>query len=151
MIAATGVRRRRRMNGGASEIVAAATLFATIVTKAVGMLRNMFDPNGRAPKWVWNLVSFALGITVALIWKINLMDNFGTTGIHGFSGQLVTGLAIAGSASGYHELFDTLSSTAKRAKAAALATDTAAVKDGAAELGVRGSAGGVENAPPVTS
>jgi hypothetical protein len=136
--------------GGASEIVASATLFATVVTKAVDMLRNMFDKEGKAPKWVWNVVSFALGITVALIWKINLLDNFGTTGINGVSGQVFTGLAIAGSASGYHELFDTLSSTAKKGKASALATDTAAVKDGAVQLGVRGSAGAVQNVPATT-
>jgi hypothetical protein len=131
------------MDGGTSEIVAAATLFATVVTKAVDMLRNLFDPDGRAPKWVWNAVSFALGIAVALIWKINLLDNFGTTGINGVSGQVLTGLAIAGSASGYHELFDTLSSTAKKAKATALVADTAALQGGAAALGVKGAGAAV--------
>jgi hypothetical protein len=88
-------------------------------------------------------------IAVAVIWKINLLDNFGTTGINGVSGQILTGLAIAGSASGYHELFDTLSSTAKKSKAATLVADTAALRAGAAELGVSGagSAVGAEPTP----
>jgi hypothetical protein len=136
--------------GGTSEIVAAATLFATIVTKAVDMLRNMLDPGGTFPKWIWNAVAFALGIVVALIWKINLLDNFGGAGIHGFSGQLMTGLAIAGSASGYHELFDTLSAQAKKAKATALVNDTLALREGAPELGVRG-AGSATEGPPRSS
>jgi hypothetical protein len=106
------------MEGGTSEIVAAATLFAAIVTKLVDLLRNLLEPGNRwLPKWTWNAVAFGLGIGVALIWKINLLDNFGGEGIHGWSGQFLTGLAIAGSAAGYHELFDTLSSHAKKAKA----------------------------------
>lgn len=133
------------MEGGASEIVAAATLFATIVTKAVDLIRNLVESMSlKPPKWTWNAVAFGLGITVALIWKINLLDNFGGEGIHGFSGQLMTGLAIAGSASGYHELFDTLSAHAKKAKADALLADTAAVKEGAVSLGVSGAEGAVE-------
>jgi hypothetical protein len=147
MIGTTVVGKREAHMGGTSEIVAAATLFATIVTKAVDMLRNMLDTDGKWPKWVWNAVAFALGVSVALIWKINLLDNFGGTGIHGFSGQFMTGLAIAGSASGYHELFDTLSSQAKKAKAATLLADTAAVREGAAELGVSGAGSAIGDPP----
>jgi hypothetical protein len=139
------------MEGGTSEIVAAATLFATLVTKAVDLIRNVVEPiNPRLPKWTWNALAFGLGIAVALVWKINLLDNFGSEGINGVSGQLLTGLAIAGSASGYHELFDTLSSQAKKAKATALVSDTAAVKEGAVMLGVRGAGSAVEGSvtPP---
>jgi hypothetical protein len=135
------------MEGGTSEIVAAATLFATIVTKAVDLLRNLLDKDGTWPKWIWNAVAFGLGMAVALVWKINLLDNFGAHGINGFSGQLMTGLAIAGSASGYHELFDTLSSQAKKAKAATLLADTAALQEGAAQLGVSGAGSAVGHPP----
>jgi hypothetical protein len=104
------------MSGGGTEIVATATLFAMLVTKTVDLVRNAIDPQARLPKLVWNLTALGLGVAAALIWKINMLDNYSTTAIQGFSGQFFTGLAIGGASSGWHELFDLLSGTAKRAK-----------------------------------
>ena len=133
------------MEGGTSEIVATATLFAMVVTKAVDLIRNAVGESGlNAPKWTWNVLAFALGITVALVWNINLLDNYGSSGFQGFGGQVFTGLAIAGSASGWHELFDTLSGAAKNAKASALVSDTAALQAGALTAGVAGAEAAVE-------
>jgi hypothetical protein len=104
------------MSGGGTEIVATATVFAMLVTKTVDLLRNTLDPKAKFPKLVWNVAALALGVAAALIWKINMLDNYSTTAIQGFSGQFFSGLAMGGVASGWHELFDVLSGTAKRAK-----------------------------------
>lgn len=106
------------MEGGTTEIVAVATVFGVVVTKTVDVLRNTFDPNGKLPKWLWNLSAFGLGIAMALIWEINMLDNWSDKDsmVQGITGQILTGISIGGVSSGYHELFDVLSSTAKRAK-----------------------------------
>jgi hypothetical protein len=102
--------------GGATEVVAVATVFAAIVTKVVDMLRNAFDKGGTAPKWIWNVSSLALGMGMAVAWRVNILDNYSSTNsvVQGVFGQILSGLAIGGAASGYHELFDALSSTAKK-------------------------------------
>jgi hypothetical protein len=107
------------MEGGTTEVVAVATVFGVVVTKTVDVLRNTFDTTPpRLPKWTWNLVAFGLGIALALIWEINMLDNWSDKDsmVQGITGQILTGISIGGVSSGYHELFDVLSSTAKRAK-----------------------------------
>jgi hypothetical protein len=139
MMTATRRPKEADVEGGATEIVATATLFAMLVTKAVDLIRNFATSSGlKPPKWLWNALSLVLAIAAALIWKVNLLDNYGSTGIQGFSGQFFTGLAMAGAASGWHELFDVLSGAAKNAKANALANNTAALNAGAAERNVTG-------------
>lgn len=105
------------MDGTTTEVVAVATVFAVIVTKAVDMIRNMFD-NPDLPKWLWNVTALGLGIAMALAWQINMLDNYSDDDsiVQGIFGRVLTGIAIAGTSSGYHELFDVFSSTAKRAK-----------------------------------
>jgi hypothetical protein len=103
--------------GGTTEVVAAATVFAILATKLVDMLRNMFDAKAERPKWLWNAVALVLGVGMALLWKIDLLDNYSSTHVQWWAGRLLTGLAIGGTASGYHELFDSLSSSAKKLKA----------------------------------
>jgi hypothetical protein len=117
--------------GGAAEPVEVATVFAMVVTKVVDLLRNMFDTTPpKRPKWLWNVLALALGVAVALVWHVNMLDNFTSTAPQGVFGQLLTGLAIAGAASGWHELFDTLSGTAKNAKAGAGVKDAQAASLG---------------------
>jgi|ERR687888_407857 hypothetical protein len=55
---------------------------------------------------------------MALTLRINLLDNYSSKSsvVQGLFGQVLSGFAIGGTSSGYHELFDVLSSTAKRAK-----------------------------------
>jgi hypothetical protein len=106
------------MEGGTTEVVAVATVFGAVVTKLVDVFRNALDKNDDLPGWAWNLVAFGLGIGMALIWEINMLDNYSAedSSVQGFTGRLLTGIAIGGVSSGYHEFFDLLSSTAKRAK-----------------------------------
>jgi len=118
------------MDGGTTEVVAVATVFGAIVTKLVDMLRNIFDTGApNFPKWTWNVVAFGLGIGMAMVWEINMLDNYSAEDarVQGFVGQALTGIAIGGVSSGYHEFFDVLSSTAKRAK---YGEDAAAVARG---------------------
>lgn len=72
---------------------------AATVTKATDFVRNAADPGNSAPKWVWNLVAFGLGIAAALLSDLTLLgpDTLG---------RVVTGLAIGAAASGFHEVFD---------------------------------------------
>jgi hypothetical protein len=48
--------------------------------------------------------------------------------VQGVFGQILTGLAIGGVSSGYHEFFDVLSSAAKRAKFGDRAAEVARVE-----------------------
>jgi hypothetical protein len=81
---------------------------AATVTKIVDWLRNMVDPGNRFPKWAWNIASFAGGLVAAYATQLNIYP------AEPFWGLLVTGLAIGAGASGFHELFDLLSSKAKQ-------------------------------------
>lgn len=105
------------MDGTTTEVVAVATVFAVIVTKTVDLIRNLFD-NPELPKWLWNIAALGLGIAMALAWQINMLDNYSDENsiVQGVFGRVLTGIAIGGTSSGYHELFDVFSSTAKRAK-----------------------------------
>ena len=106
------------MEGGTIEVVAVATIFGMVVTKTVDLIRNAFDKHDTLPKWTWNVVAFGLGIAMALVWQINMLDNYSEEGsiVQGVFGRVLTGIALGGVSSGYHELFDVLSSSAKRAK-----------------------------------
>jgi hypothetical protein len=103
----------------------AVAAFAPAVTKATDFIRNLADPGGRAPKWVWNAVPFALGIGLALLWQVNLVGAIHglpptlEPHLHGSAGQVMTGIGIGAVASGWHELFDLLSSRAKANRAQA--------------------------------
>src|SRR5438046_10748555 len=100
-----------------SPIVATPTIFAPTVTKVVDLLRNAFDSDGKAPKWVWNLLAIGFGIVAAFSWQLNLLAGFQGTSVSVGLGKLITGLAIGGAASGWHELFDSLSGLAKQTHA----------------------------------
>lgn len=78
---------------------------AATVTKVVDFVRNAIDPNGTAPKWLWNLVAFGAGVVIAYVGNLAIYA--------GDFDKLVTGLAIGASASGFHEVFDFFSHKAK--------------------------------------
>lgn len=115
------------MEGGATEVVAVATVFAMVVTKTVDLIRNLFDKEAQLPGWVWNLSALGLGVAMALVWQINMLDNYSDENsiVQGVTGRILTGIAIGGTSSGYHEFFDVLSSSAKRAKFGDRAADIA--------------------------
>ena len=93
------------MDGDVSVFLAAAAT----VTKAVDFLRNAIDSGGVAPKWLWNIAAFVLGIVAAWVGDLNIMPDQSV-------GQVVTGLAIGAAASGFHEVFDFFSAKAKAVK-----------------------------------
>lgn len=96
--------------------VAALTLCAIAVTKTVDFVRNVVDQEVKAPKWVWNALAVALGLIVSLVWELNAFEAISHTPAQGVTGQAFTGIAIGAAASGYHELFDALGSSAKARK-----------------------------------
>jgi hypothetical protein len=108
------------VEGGATEVVATATVLAILITKVVDLIRNVVGDflGGVLPKATWNLAALGLGVAVAVAWRINILDNYSdpTSVVQGYFGQVLTGLVIGGVSSGYHELFDALSGAAKRAK-----------------------------------
>lgn len=108
------------MEGSVTEVVAVATVFAMLVTKVVDLIRNVVGQilQPMIPKATWNLAALGLGVAMVVAWRVNLLDNYSDPGsaVQGVFGQVLTGLVIGGVSSGYHELFDALSSTAKRAK-----------------------------------
>lgn len=108
------------MEGATTEVVAVATIFAMVVTKTVDLIRNVFGSfvEGLVAKATWNAAALGLGVAMALTWRVNILDNYSDPDsvVQGAFGQILTGLAIGGASSGYHEFFDLLSSTAKRAQ-----------------------------------
>jgi hypothetical protein len=105
------------LDGTTTEVVAVATVFAMVVTKTVDLIRNVCS-DLELPKWLWNVSALGLGIGMALAWQINILDNYSDKSsiVQGVFGRVLTGMSIGGVSSGYHELFDVLSSSAKRAK-----------------------------------
>jgi len=125
------------MDGSPTEIVLVMTVFSMLITKVVDLLRNIVGPviGPYVPKWTWNAAPLGLGIAMAIAWRINALDNYSdpTSVVQGVFGQVLTGLAMGGTSSGYHELFDVLSSTAKRARYGIGAPPADAVKPVGAE------------------
>jgi uncharacterized membrane protein YdcZ (DUF606 family) len=104
--------------------VLGTALLAVIVTKLVDLARK-FDPDNKAPKMIWIALSMVFGLAIALIWQVDGLAELGvtsTTRLQGVSGQILTGLLVGGFGSGWHEVFDALSSSAKGARAVAAKT-----------------------------
>lgn len=105
--------------------VAAVATVGLILTKIVDMLRNMIDADGTKPKWLWNVISLALGVGAAFIWGLDATGLATDTEIQAWAGQLLTGLALGATASGWHEVLDNISAGATAKRTASTATVTA--------------------------
>lgn len=98
---------------------------AALVTKAVDLVRA-FDKQDTWPKALWIALAFVFGVAVALVFLLNAvgpvleaLPRFSDKTLSPTAGQVLTGLAIGGVASGLHELFDKWSSAAKESRAIA--------------------------------
>jgi hypothetical protein len=101
--------------------VFSTALLAAVVTKLVDLVRK-FDSNDEWHKSVPLLLSIVFGILIALVWQVNTLEEIGvgsTTRLQGLAGQVLTGALIGGFGSGWHEVFDALSSSAKGSRAKA--------------------------------
>jgi hypothetical protein len=101
--------------------VFSTALLAAVVTKLVDLARK-FDPGDNWPKWIPLILSMAFGIAIALTWQVNTLAEIGvgsTSRLQGIAGQLLTGALVGGFGSGWHEVFDALSSAAKSSRAKA--------------------------------
>ena len=106
--------------------VLSTALMAVIVTKLVDLARK-FDPSDKAHKALWLILSLIFGVLIAVIWEVNTLADLGvkaTTKLQGRAGQVLTGLLVGGFGSGWHEVFDALSSSAKASRSAAVAAAT---------------------------
>lgn len=88
------------------EAFAIAVPLAVIVTTVIAMVRDAVDPDStRVPSVVWRVVAFALGIGMALVYAINAFDHLGNTStLQQTTGKVLTGLAIGGFSTGWHEV-----------------------------------------------
>jgi hypothetical protein len=100
---------------GTGEVAVMVTVLGLVVTKLVDTVRNAVDPGGmRIPKVAWNLLAFAVGIFMAVVYDVNILHELGVdSGIQALGGQVVTGLIIGSAGSGWHEVLDLFSSAAK--------------------------------------
>ena len=104
-----------------AEFIVAVGFFPLAVTKLTDFVRNAFDKDDSFPKFVWNLVSMALGIAVALLYELefsNLIPNLPPVfkDVSGLPAQIITGIGIAAVGSFWHEINDFFSSKADAAR-----------------------------------
>jgi hypothetical protein len=85
------------------------------VTKIIDFIRNSLgktlEPN--VPKAVWNAGALILGVVGAFVFDIEPVQLAGVEA-QGAALKVLTGLAVGGLASGWHELFSALSSVQKK-------------------------------------
>ena len=107
------------------QVIAVFTAFLTAalplsvgVTKFVDLCRNLFDSNGTAPAFVWNVVAFAGGVGLCVGWQFNLVASLAgsvpalaaSSALSGVAGQVLTGLAVGGMAGLWHNKLEHWSS-----------------------------------------
>lgn len=96
-----------------------ATLWPIAVTKITDFIRNLVDRNDTAPKWVWNIVPFGLGVVISLTLEIDYSALIPALpepmrNLSGTPAEILTGIGIGALGSFWHELMDWLSAAAKR-------------------------------------
>jgi len=94
---------------------------AILVTKTVDTVRNI--AGDISAKWLWNVLAFAVGVLYCVLFAVNLVGNIAfrpevASRLTGTWGEVLTGLAIGGTASFWHEH---LSATSARSKAGGVA------------------------------
>lgn len=94
------------------------------VTKAVDFVRS-FDKDDSWPKGLWIALAMVFGVVLALLSGanfVNLIEGLRpevTSRLDGTLGEILTGIAIGGVASFWHEHMDKTSAQAKEAQASA--------------------------------
>jgi hypothetical protein len=102
-----------------SAFLVLAVPVAIAITKATDFIRNSLDKADTAPKWMWNVVPFALAIGYCLLFEVNFHESM--AGLHprvvelmtGVGGQIATGFGVGALASGWHELLSKWSAQSK--------------------------------------
>lgn len=115
------------MDSAAGTLTAVAGV-GLILTKLVDTLRNMFDQTDTWPKWVWNLLALGMGVGAALVWGLDA-TNLGVadTDLQVWAGQVLTGLGIGATASGWHEVLDNISAGATAKREGTMGTTSTAI------------------------
>ncbi len=93
------------------------------ITKLVDFLRDTFDKTDKLPRFTWIVAAFVIALAICLGFEVNIIGGFfkelpafsGSSSMDGVSGQILTGIGLAGAASYWHERMDLASSTAKAA------------------------------------
>lgn len=99
-----------------NDVLGVTTVFAVLITKTVDFIRNRFDPDQQAPKWVWNIWPVALGVVVALVWGLNVFSAISVTAAQEILGRILSGVGMGAMGSAWHEVLDALSGAAKAMK-----------------------------------
>jgi hypothetical protein len=128
------------------ELLTATTAFALLVTKLVDFGRNAFDPHDAKRKWIWNLLALGLGVAMALLFEIDVLQPYEHNDTAVLAGRFLTGLAIGAAGSGWHEALDALSGVAKATKSST--GKSSARKSSARKSSVRTSSAGNAASPP---
>lgn len=102
-------------------VIASLAALSLLVTKTVDLIRNFIDADGNAPKWLWNVAAFAVGVAYCLGWQVNitatvfgLVPALANSRLDGVAGQILSGIALGGLSGFAHELLDALSGIAER-------------------------------------
>lgn len=96
------------------ELITVTTIFALFITKLVDFVRTAFDPHQAAPKWLWGALAIVLGAVIAVVFGLNIFDQFSDNATQETFGRILTGVGMGAAGSGWHELLDALSSSAKK-------------------------------------
>ena len=101
-------------NGTLAALTAALVVAGPVsvaVSKVVDFIRNLFDASGTAPRFVWNIVAFVVGLGLCLGWGINVMAAVvnsipalaTNTMLAGTAGTILTGLLVGAMAGFWHD------------------------------------------------
>lgn len=91
--------------------VIAAVPLAIGVQKALQVVRDLVNPSGSWPSWLWVAAAFVAGVLLCVGWQLNLASTLehgipalaGDTHLDGVAGQVLTGLGIGAMAGVWHD------------------------------------------------
>lgn len=89
---------------------AAVIPLAAGVTKAVDFLRNLFDKDDKADRWIWNVAAFVVSGAFCVGWGFNVLDALAaavpalanTGAFDGLMGEIGTAVLVGGAAGFWH-------------------------------------------------
>ena len=98
--------------GDVLDMISVIIMLAILVESIAELIKAAISP-ARWPKWVWLIITSAMGIAICILWTVNLFTAVGLAGVGAaiIAGQVITGIAIGAGSGFVHTLLDKMMST----------------------------------------